>query len=82
MIVKPGMLHYKLAEYDDYCMPLLLSDIDLINGKELPKAKGGKYKALILEFSLPPSSYATMLLREVTKLDTSTHKNMAMNKCE
>ena len=79
MIVKPDRLSFKIVEYDDYCIPLLLSDMDLMNGKKLPESSAGKYKALILEFSLPPSSYATMLIREITKLDTSTHTNIGLN---
>lgn len=39
----------------------------------------GKYRALRMEFSLPPSSYATMAIREVLKLDTSIKKQTQLN---
>ena len=79
MIIKPDRVNFKIVEYDDHCIPLLLSDVDLMNGRELQELSSGKYKALILHFSLPPSSYATMLVREITKLDTSTHMNIELN---
>lgn len=39
----------------------------------------GKYRALRMEFSLPPSTYATMAIREVLKLDTSIKKQTQLN---
>lgn len=39
----------------------------------------GKFRALRMEFSLPPSSYATMAIREVLKLDTSIKKQTQLN---
>lgn len=51
---------------------LIRSDIDELNGEAEPTSiEDGKQKALILEFSLPSSSYATMALREILKCDTS-----------
>lgn len=33
--------------------------------------EGGKYKALVLKFTLKKSGYATMLIRELTKTSSS-----------
>lgn len=35
--------------------------------------------ALVLKFSLPPSAYATMALRELTKMDMSSSAQSALN---
>lgn len=48
-----------------------------------PDPKGedeGKYKALRIRFNLPKSSYATMLIRELTKHSTSYASQMELNK--
>lgn len=51
---------------------LIRSDVEEIHGENEPKSiEDGSQKALILEFSLPSSSYATMALREIMKCDTS-----------
>lgn len=39
----------------------------------------GKYKALVIEFSLSSASYATMVLREVLKCHTSSSSQSKLN---
>ncbi|ORX79103.1 tRNA pseudouridine synthase D [Anaeromyces robustus] len=72
LIVKPGNVEWSVIGYNDEDADLAISDLDIINGKQAPtNIPNGKFKALQISFSLPSSSYATMALREVTKMDTS-----------
>ena len=64
-------IKYHKIRYSDPNQNLTLSDWDIISGKEEVKNEGGgKYEALIIEMSLNSSTYATMALREVTRMDT------------
>lgn len=59
-------------KYNSETDVLIRSDVEEIRGEAEPKSiEDGKQKALILEFTLPSSSYATMALREIMKCDTS-----------
>ena len=40
---------------------------------------GSRHRALILEFTLPSSTYATMAVRELLRLDTSAHHQASLN---
>lgn len=40
----------------------------------------GAFKSLSIEFSLRPSNYATMVVREITKQDTSSHNQASLCK--
>ncbi|XP_015669146.1 pseudouridylate synthase 7 homolog [Protobothrops mucrosquamatus] len=80
IIIRPQSVSWELIEYDDPKIPLFTTDLDKLEGKLPPAlARAGKYKALKMEFSLPPSAYATMAIREVLKLDTSIKSQSQLN---
>lgn len=55
-------------------------NVDNLEGKPPPVfASEGKYRALKMDFSLPPSTYATMAIREVLKMDTSIKNQTQLN---
>jgi len=47
--------------------------------KEPETGTGKRYLALKLAFSLPTSTYATMLIRELTKSPTDIHYQSSLN---
>ncbi|KAI8109704.1 hypothetical protein M9434_000983 [Picochlorum sp. BPE23] len=60
----PGDLEHKFYKYDSI-------DEDIPEFDEIPEEQtGSKFLALSMRFSLPSSTYATMLVREVTKMPT------------
>ena len=73
VLCRPDDLEYTVIAYGNKDTDLSRTDLDEIKGTaplELPK-EGGKYLALRLAFSLPSSTYATMLIRELTKMPTN-----------
>lgn len=52
----------------------------MMNDPEIESKNEGQKTALVLEFSLPQSIYATMLLRELMKSDTSAQTQIKMQK--
>ncbi|XP_001663070.2 pseudouridylate synthase 7 homolog [Aedes aegypti] len=72
MIIKPENLKWELTTYTDPMETLIQSDLEKLKGEKKREAKkDGSNKALILDFQLPSSAYATMALREILKVDTS-----------
>lgn len=80
IMVKPKNVKFKLEQYSHPQKNLVETDIDrLIREMKLKDVEGSNAKfsapptsdssdeALIIEFELPPSSYATMCLREIMK---------------
>jgi tRNA pseudouridine13 synthase len=60
--------------YTDPEIPLAQSDEDRILGIEEPQTdEDGLFLALQIRLQLGTACYATMALREITKIDTSTH---------
>lgn len=81
MLVKPAELHWHFMKYNEENDTLIRSDIEELNGELEPQSiEDGKQRALILEFSLPSSSYATMALREIMKCDTSVANQVQLQK--
>lgn len=81
VVQMPGDVNCTFLRYDDPNAPLTLSDAERLQGKPEPTSKpGGASGALRVEFSLPASTYATMMLRELTKEDTTKQRQRELNK--
>lgn len=72
LIVLPGKLSWKLVRHASETDNLIRSDLEALNGEPEPQSvEDGPLRALLVEFQLPSSTYATMVLREILKADTS-----------
>lgn len=66
-------------KYQSPTADLILSDYSRIfNDPEPEDDPTGENLSLIMDFILPPSSYATMALREVMKCDTSVGNQIVL----
>ncbi|KAK9869840.1 hypothetical protein WA026_003566 [Henosepilachna vigintioctopunctata] len=73
-------IEWNIMKYNDPMKSLVLSDFDKLRKFEEPQnISDGRFKAVILEFSLDSSSYATMVLRELMKTDTSPSAQVKLN---
>jgi tRNA pseudouridine13 synthase len=77
MIVRPKDFDFEIKEYYDPLQPLLQTDLMKLRGEGIevkPKENDDDKTriAIIVGFTLPSSSYATVALRELTKKPTST----------
>ncbi|KAB5565785.1 hypothetical protein PHYPO_G00245480 [Pangasianodon hypophthalmus] len=80
ILICPSDVSWELIHYDDPRVPLVHTDVEKLENKPAPVfLTEGKYKALKMEFSLPPSTYATMAIREVLKMDTSIKNQTQLN---
>ncbi|XP_041966807.1 pseudouridylate synthase 7 homolog isoform X2 [Alosa sapidissima] len=80
VIIRPQNVSWEVINYDDARVPLVHTDVEKLEGKPAPVyLTEGKYRALRMEFSLPPSTYATMVIREVLKMDTSIKNQTQLN---
>ncbi|OWA50274.1 Pseudouridylate synthase 7-like protein [Hypsibius exemplaris] len=65
---KPSNFSWEIKKFDNPEQDLLLSDLDVLNKRQLPPiSESGSQMALIINFTLPSSVYATMAIRELTK---------------
>ncbi|KAG8225012.1 hypothetical protein J437_LFUL006023 [Ladona fulva] len=80
VICHPKDFSWSSVQYNDPTVELVQSDLQRLKGESIPeRVEDGPYKAVILDFCLPPSAYATMFLRDLLKCDTSTHHQMTLN---
>jgi tRNA pseudouridine13 synthase len=79
--IKPQKFSWKFLKYADQNDDLILSDYSrMMKDPEIESKQDGQHTALILDFTLPQSCYATMLLRELLKSDTSSANQMLLQK--
>lgn len=80
IIIRPTDVSWEVIQYDNPRLPLVHLDVEKLENKPAPVFnKEGQYRSLRMEFSLPSSTYATMAIREVLKLDTSIKKQTQLN---
>jgi len=79
LIQVPEDFEWRLQRYSDQTLPLTPTDMMRLESAPLPLSDdAGDSLALILEFTLPPSTYATMLLRELTKETSEPSRQVEM----
>lgn len=72
VFIKPENLEWKMVGYNYPSDTLILSDYEKLKQAPEPESvEDALFQALLLDFRLPSSSYATMALREILKVDTS-----------
>lgn len=91
VINKPKDLEYHIVSYSDSNQQLINTDLEILNNQKakdngrsfmknkltlFPHDNSGEYIAILLKFKLGVSAYATMLLRELMKLETSRRGDM------
>lgn len=69
IVFKPSDFTSEVLQYSDENEKLVLTNVDNIANKKFERENVGDKIAICLKFSLPKSSYATMLLREISRND-------------
>lgn len=84
LLLKPLDMSWEFRSYATPEETLILSDWELLKGKNIDdfkiKDQEAKYEALLLDFGLPTAAYATMMLRELLKCDTSAATQTSLQK--
>lgn len=78
--LRPTKVSHRIVSYADPKADLVLTDLDRLNGVTERVIEEGPLRAVTIKFALPPSSYATMILRELMKSNTSVsaHKQKTL----
>jgi len=79
MLHLPKECTWKVIRYTDPDIALAQSDEDKLLGFDPPSiVEDGKFLALQIHLKLGTAAYATMALREITKMDTSSHVQISL----
>jgi tRNA pseudouridine13 synthase len=80
-LVKPKNMSWHFKKYNTSTDNIILSDLEKLKGVSEPlELPDGKLKALIIDFCLPASVYATMALRELLRQETSPYSQSQLEK--
>lgn len=77
LLLKPADMSWEFRRYSTPQETLIASDWEILKDREQAKkintteTNDAEHSALLLDFCLPSSAYATMVLRELMKCDTS-----------
>ena len=71
ILCRPHDFEYKIIQYTDPVQPLMATDLMNCNGEELVQKREGALLGMVVGLTLPPSSYATIALRELTRRPTA-----------
>jgi tRNA pseudouridine13 synthase len=89
LICTPKDVTFAVKVYHDPLQPLLNTDLMELSGSKVGETKTEDEPAtlfgMVIGFTLPPSSYATIALRELTKRPTSSEYQSKLEldgKCE
>lgn len=89
LITKPKELKFFKKNYKNSTDSIINTDLDILDAKkkgiELKRIKDdieGDKLAIVLQFQLDTSSYATMMLREIMRMDTGRHGELCDVKVE
>lgn len=83
VVAKPENVEYSVKSYTNHEIQLVPTDLDILMGENNSKEDKDEIQsndeklAIVVSFNLKPSSYATMVLRELMK--TETGKNSLCN---
>ena len=88
LLVKPSDVDWTIMQYEDPVEPLIQTDLMKLNGVQLSHVANNDTDSLVgmvVGFTLPPSSYATVALRELMKRPTDSEYQSSLKlegRCE
>ncbi|GAO50566.1 hypothetical protein G7K_4690-t1 [Saitoella complicata NRRL Y-17804] len=81
IVYRPSTVSWEIVKYSDGDKQLVRTDLDLLmntNVEAGERGQDGAFTAIVVKLALGTSQYATMALREVLKMDTSSNFQAAM----